>query len=186
MPNIELKGLYETASLKNTSSGLPPVHTWSPPFCGDMNLIIKANGEWFHEGGKIKRSAMVTMFSRILWFEAGDYFLVTPVEKVRIQVEDAPFLVTEWCSIETMQGRVIEFKTHTDDVLVLGVDCNLWMDFFKGEERPYISMRYGMKALVGRNVFYSLVESLERVETPEGTGMGLKSAGKSYLLMKDE
>ncbi|ETX10334.1 hypothetical protein MUS1_15575 [Marinomonas ushuaiensis DSM 15871] len=186
MSNVELKGLSEAASFQTAQASLPPVHTWSPPFCGDMDLVIKANGEWFHEGGKIKRSAMVAMFSRILWFEAGEYFLVTPVEKVRIQVEDAPFLVTEWRWIETEYGQAIEFKTHTDDVLILGVDCDLWMDFFKGEERPYISMRYGMKALVRRNAFYGLAESLERVETSKGTGMGVISAGKSYLLMEDE
>jgi len=181
MLNKELKGLSEVKT-----SGLPPVHTWSPPFCGDMNMVIKANGEWFHEGGKIDRPAMVTMFSRILWFEAGEYFLVTPVEKVRIKVEDAPFLVTGWQWIETQAGRAIEFITQTDDVLILGVDCDIWLGFFQKEERPYVSMRYGMKALVNRNVFYGVVECLEHVNTAEGSGMGVISAGKSYLLMKDE
>tara|TARA_R110001606_G_scaffold292980_2_gene440869 strand:+ start:40 stop:585 length:546 start_codon:yes stop_codon:yes gene_type:complete len=180
MSNIELEGLSEASS-----AGLPPVHKWKPPFCGDMDMVIKANGEWFHEGSKIKRSNMVTMFSRILWFENHEHFLVTPVEKVRIQVEDAPFLVTGWQWIETGCGRAIEFTTQTDDVLVLGVDCDIWMDFYKEEERPYISMRYGMKALVGRNVFYGIAEGLEQVETPKGDGMGLISAGKSYLLMQD-
>jgi len=180
MSKIDLKGLSATKS-----SSLPPVHTWSPPFCGDMNLVIKANGEWFHEGGKITRPAMVTMFSRILWFENDEHFLVTPVEKVRIHVEDAPFLVTGWQWIETECGRAIEFITQTDDVLLLGVDCDIWMDLYHEEERPYVSMRYGMKALVGRNVFYGIAESLEHVETPKGDGMGLISAGKSYLLMQD-
>jgi hypothetical protein len=180
MSNIELKGLPISKS-----SALPPVHTWTPPFCGDMNLVIKANGEWFHEGGKIKRSSMVTLFSRILWHEAGEYFLVTPVEKVRIQVEDAPFLVTAWQWIDTEKGRSIEFKTQTEDVLILGIDCDIWMASFSGEERPYVSMRYGMKALVGRNVFYGVAEYLERVDTSEGDGMGLISAGKSYLLLQD-
>ena len=180
MTNIQLKGFSEA-----TSADLPPVHEWRPPFCGDMDMLIKANGEWFHEGGKIKRSAMVTMFSRILWFEDGEHYLVTPVEKVRIKVEDAPFLVTGWQWIETKLGRAIEFVTQTDDVLVLGVDCDIWMDVFRKEERPYISMRYGMKALVGRNVFYGIAESLEQVETSEGLGMGIISAGKSYLLMQD-
>ena len=165
MSNIELKGLSEMPS-----SGLPPVHNWAPPFCGDMDMVIKSNGEWFHDGGKIKRPAMVTMFSRILWFENDEHFLVTPVEKVRIQVEDAPFLVANWQWIHTKHG----------------IDCDLWMGTFKNEERPYISMRYGMKALVGRNVFYGMAESLERVETSKGRGMGIISAGKSYLLMQDE
>jgi hypothetical protein len=181
MSNIDLKGLPSIGA-----SSLPPVHTWSPPFCGDMDLVIKANGEWFHEGGKIKRPAMVTMFSRILWFDAGEYFLVTPVEKVRIQVEDAPFLVTAWQWVETELGRTIEFKTQTEDVLLLGVDSDLWMATCLGEERPYVSMRYGMKALVGRNVFYGVVDSLEPVDTSEGVGMGIISAGKTYFLLQDE
>ncbi|MCB5160611.1 DUF1285 domain-containing protein [Marinomonas algarum] len=178
---MNLKGL---ADVKTAS--LPPVHKWSPPFCGDMDLVIKANGDWVHEGGKIKRPAMVTMFSRILWLEDNAYFLVTPVEKVRIQVEDAPFLVTEWQWIETEQGPAIEFTTLTNDVLVLGKDCDLWMEEFDSEERPYISMRYGMKALVGRNVFYGIAENIVPVETVQGKGVGLISAGKHYLLMQDE
>ncbi|MCW4629935.1 MULTISPECIES: DUF1285 domain-containing protein [Marinomonas] len=180
MSNIDLKGFSEV-----TSSGLPPVHTWTPPFCGDMDMVIKANGDWCHEGSKIKRSAMVTMFSRILWFENGEYFLMTPVEKVRIKVEDAPFHVNRWQWIETVHGRAIEFRTQTEDVLVLGVDCDIWMGFYHEEERPYISMRYGMKALVGRNVFYGLAEGLTEVETSQGRGVGVISAGKSYLLMQD-
>ncbi|MBR7889037.1 DUF1285 domain-containing protein [Marinomonas sp. A79] len=178
---MNLKGLSDVKT-----SALPPVHTWTPPFCGDMDLIIKANGDWIHEGGKIKRPAMVNMFSRILWREEDEYFLVTPVEKVRIQVEDAPFLVTGWQWIETDKGKAIEFSTHTNDVLVLGIDCDLWMAMFEDEERPYISMRYGMKALLGRNVFYGIADCIGQVKTPEGMGMGLISAGKSYLLMKDE
>ncbi|MBJ7538870.1 DUF1285 domain-containing protein [Marinomonas transparens] len=181
MPDIDLKILE-----KGGEQGLPPVHTWSPPFCGDMDMVIKANGDWVHQGGKMKRPAMVTMFSRILWLEEGEYFLMTPVEKVRIQVEDAPFLVTTWQWIETDKGRAIEFVTQTDDVRVLGVDCDIWLEPFAEEEHPYISMRYGMKALVGRHVFYALAENLVQVETLNGMGLGLISAGKSYLLMQDE
>jgi hypothetical protein len=181
MADIGLKGLKEVSA-----SSLPPVHLWKPDFCGDMDLVIKSNGDWIHEGGKINRPAMVKMFSRILWREEGEYFLVTPVEKVRIQVEDAPFLVTSWNWIDTEQGKAIEFTTQTQDVAVLGLDCDIWMSDFKNEERPYISMRYGMKALLGRNVFYAIAESLIHVETEKGTGMGIISAGKTYLLMQDE
>lgn len=168
---------------KQKGAGLPPVHKWHPPFCGDMDLIVKANGDWIHEGGKIKRPAMVTMFSHILWFEGGEHYLVTPVEKVRIQVEDAPFLVVKWRYIETEQGKAIEFTTLTDDVLVLGQDCDLWLEVSGQEEKPYISMRYGMKAMLHRNVFYQLAEELQTVVTEQGEGLGLVSAGKSYLLI---
>ena len=121
-----------------------------------------------------------------MWFEKGEYFLVTPVEKVRVQVEDAPFLVTKWRYIETDKGQAIEFTTLTDDVVVLGEDCELWLAGEEHAERPYISMRYGMKAMLHRNVFYQLVEALVEVSTPAGNGQGLMSAGKTYLLIPDE
>ncbi|GAA0828791.1 DUF1285 domain-containing protein [Marinomonas arenicola] len=171
---------------KDKKSGLPPVHTWHPEFCGDMDLVVKANGDWIHDGDKIKRPKMVTLFSHILWYENGEYFLVTPVEKVRIQVEDAPFLVTKWRYIDTDKGQAIEFTTLTDDVVVLGEDCELWLAGEEHAERPYISMRYGMKAMLHRNVFYQLVEELVAVSTPQGNGVGLMSAGQAYLLIPDE
>ncbi|BFM47871.1 DUF1285 domain-containing protein [Marinomonas sp. THO17] len=199
-----------------SNNDLPPVDTWKPDFCGDMDMLIKANGDWIHEGGKIHRSAMVKLFSRILWHEDNEYFLVTPVEKVRIRVEDAPFLVNRWRTVETPQGAAIEFTTTTDDVMVLGVDTDLFMAPFyqkeqhqeeqlggeqqeegqqgegqqgegqQGEERPYIDMRYGMKALIARNVFYALAEQLQPVATQAGSGQGIISAGKSYLLLKED
>lgn len=171
---------------QDKTSGLPPVHQWTPDFCGDMALLIKANGDWVHEGDKIKRPKMVTMFSRILWYENAEYFLVTPVEKVRVQVEDAPFLVTKWRYIETEKGQAIEFTTLTDDVVVLGESCDLWLSGENQHERPYISMRYGMKAMLHRNVFYQLAETLQSVSTEQGSGMGLVSANKAYLLIPDE
>lgn len=178
MPNIDIKQLSNSASAE-----LPPVHTWQPDFCGDMDMLIKSNGDWLHEGRKITRPAMVKMFSRILWREQGEHFLVTPVEKVRIQVEDAPFLVTAWQWQDSAQGPVIAFTCLTEEVLLLGIDCDMWMADHDGEERPYISMRYGMKALIGRSVFYDLANELQPVHCPEGEGMGLVSAGKAYLLM---
>lgn len=141
------------------NENLPPVHLWKPEFCGDMDMLIKANGQWLHEGGLIKRPAMVKMFSRILWQEGGEYFLVTPAEKVRIQVEDAPFLITHMKIITNEDGVTLVFVTSVGDQLVLGQDeITLWMDGFQGEVRPYMSVRYGMKALIHRNIFYDLVE----------------------------
>lgn len=136
--------------------GIPPVHLWTPDFCGDIDIVIKANGDWIHQGEKIPRLAMVKMFSRILWFENEEHFLVTPVEKVRINVEDAPFLITKYEYIKQTDGlSYIVFFTHTDDRIVLGQgDCNLWLE----QGKPYVSMRYGMKALLHRSVYYALVE----------------------------
>ena len=144
---------------------LPPVHLWKPEFCGDMDMLIKANGQWVHDGGLIKRPAMVKMFSRILWQENNEHFLVTPVEKVRIQVEDAPFLVTQMKVVNKESESYLEFLTSVGDVLVLGKeDISLWMEDYQGEAHPYISVRYGMKALIHRNIFYELVELGEEIE----------------------
>ncbi|GAB3482200.1 DUF1285 domain-containing protein [Marinomonas epiphytica] len=182
MQNIDLTALPSDKSL-----ALPPVHTWKPPFCGDMDLTIKANGDWIHQGEKIERQSMVTMFSRILWHEEGEYFLVTPVEKVRIQVEDAPFLMTHFEWRDSDQGPILVFFSGTEDVKQLGVDCDIWMAEQDGQEKPYISMRYGMKALLNRPVFYALAELLVPVQGASGNkGMGLVSNGKSYILLVEE
>lgn len=139
---------------------LPPVHLWKPDFCGDMDMLIKANGEWFHEGKLLTRPAMVKMFSRILWYEKGEYFLVSPVEKVRIKVEDAPFLVTQYATKLDPDGLYyIEFLTLTGDKLTLGKNADsLWIENINDQPRPYVSARYDMKALISRQVYYDLIE----------------------------
>ena len=153
--------MLDLSSLPSESEQkIPPVHLWKPDFCGDIDMLIKANGEWIHEGKPIGRPAMVRMFSRILWYEAGKYFLVTPVEKVGIKVEDAPFLVNTY---ETKIGDdglcYFEFITSTEDRLTLGGNSQrLWVENSSVQPRPYISARYGMKALLSRSVYYDLVE----------------------------
>ena len=105
---------------------IPPLEKWHPEREGEMDMVIKANGEWWHEGGKISRQSLVDLFATVLWREGTDenpsYFLKTPVEKIRIQVEDVPFLITEVNLIEQNQqtaSTVIEFITSTGDVVPL-------------------------------------------------------------------
>ena len=169
------------------NDNLPPVHLWKPESCGDMDLIIKANGQWLHEGNPIKRPAMVKMFSRILWQEAGEHFLVTPVEKVRIQVEDAPFLIAHMKVIDNDEGKSLAFVTSVGDQLMLGEEeTTLWMADFKGEAHPYVSVRYGMKALIHRNIFYDLVELGEEVEIEGELHICVMSKGQYFSLGKLE
>lgn len=176
MARINLEPIAQT-------EGYPPVETWHPPFCGDMDLVIKANGDWVHEGGVIQREKMVTLFSRILWREADEYFLVTPGEKVRIKVEDVPFQIVRYEKILDDHGRQTwRFFTKTNDVLVLGVDSELDLFERHGEMLPYLSVRHGMWASIHRNVFYQLVEEADMVESQEDTQVLLNSAGKSYCL----
>lgn len=140
-----------------TNDAIPPVHLWQPNFCGDMDIVIKANGMWLHNGDEIKRPSLVKLFSRILWREADDYFLVTPVEKVRIQVEDAPFLVTQNEVIEENGLKTIRLLTTTGETIVLGKDSDLILELTPDGERPYVDVRYGMRAMLHRNVYYDLV-----------------------------
>src|SRR6201997_7088 len=95
--------------------GLPPVHLWDPPFCGDLDMRIANDGTWFYMGTPIGRPALVRLFSTILKYEDGKYFLVTPVEKVGIRVDDAPFMAVEMVREHDDQGRRLRFRTNVDD-----------------------------------------------------------------------
>ncbi|TDO98892.1 DUF1285 domain-containing protein [Marinomonas balearica] len=164
--------------------GYPPVHQWKPEFCGDMDLLIQRNGEWIHEGSAIKREKMVTLFSRVLWCEDSQYFLVTPHEKVRIQVEDVPFLVTQCeCKVDDNGRTFFAMQTTTKDQLQLGIDTELELHDWQGELLPYITMRYGMKASLHRNVFYDLANNYaeEQIEGDE-VSWWIESAGKRYCI----
>lgn len=176
-----LQGLTELPSGK-----IPMLEQWHPPFCGDIDIQIKANGDWVHEGCVIKRIGLIRLFSQVLWTEGNEVFLKTPAEKVRIQVEDAHFLVTDWQWVTTPKGAAVQFTTLTGESPTLGIDCDLWLADFHGEQRPYISMRFGMKALLQRSTFYSLANELIAIKTAQGQGMGLYSAGQHYLLLPDE
>lgn len=163
--------------------GYPPVHKWHPEFCGDMDMVIKSNGDWIHEGGLIKREKMVTLFSRILWREGDEHFLVTPSEKVRIQVEDAPFLIIRYEQILDEHGQQIwRFYTKTNDVLTLGVDCDIELFEHQGEQLPYASVRHGMWSSFHRNVYYQLIEQAALVKDGDTMKVQLVSAGKTYTI----
>jgi hypothetical protein len=151
--------------------------------CGDMDLLIKANGEWWHEGSLIRRESMVKMFSRILWYEAESYFLVTPAEKVRIKVEDVPFQINR-CEIEsTTEHTIIRLFTSVGDEIVLGQAHTEWlMRDYQHQIRPYVSVRYGMWALIQRHVFYHLVEHARPKIVNGQEHLVISSLGKDFSL----
>lgn len=166
---------------------IPPLEKWHPERQGEMDMVIKANGEWWHEGGKISRQSLVDLFATVLWREGTDqdpvYYLKTPVEKIRIQVEDAPFLITEVNLIEEKQhtdAPLIEFITSTGDVVPLDDEHPLVMREYQGEQRPYIEVRFGMKGLISRNVLMHLIKLGELTEQDGKTSLTLHSAGKAY------
>ncbi|WP_432472712.1 DUF1285 domain-containing protein [Amphritea sp. HPY] len=179
-PKLDLAGIQAQVPEQGAQRKLPPVHLWNPDFCGDLDMQITRDGRWIHEGGEIKRPAMVTMFSTILWREGENYFLVTPVEKVGIQVEGVPFFFTGLDLREGEQGRELVFTSNTDDVIVAGPDHPLRVetDVNSGEPSPYLMVRYGMEGRLSRNVFYQLVDLAEERDGQ----LIVSSAGSTFQL----
>lgn len=162
-PNAE--GLLASINAAKTR-GLPPVHLWNPPFCGDLDMRIARDGTWFYEGTPIGRPALVKLFSSILKREGENYFLVTPVEKVGLTVEDAPFVAVDFEVEGAGSAQVLTFRTHVDDVAVAGADhpIRVVRESKTGEPSPYILVRNDLEALIDRKSFYRLVDLGEHHE----------------------
>src|SRR5579864_2277331 len=160
--------------------GLPPVHLWHPEHCGTIDIVIKKNGLWFHEGTPIGREALVRLFSTVLRKDPDGYVLVTPVEKLAITVEDAPFIAVR----VDRQGEVLRFLTNVGDVVEAGPDnpIRVEADPDSGEPRPYVHVRRGLEALIARPVFYELAEMAQRRDTPDGPRMAVASNGAWFAI----
>ena len=150
---------------------LPPVETWNPTHCGDSELRIARDGTWFHQGSPIGRPAMVRLFSTILRREPdGGFVLVTPAEKLDIEVEDAPFLAVEVRSEGEGEQRSLAFRLNTGDLVVAGPEHRLR---FEAGPHPYVEVRRGLDALVARPVYYELAEiALAEGAEPPGVWSG--------------
>jgi hypothetical protein len=159
--------------------GLPPVHLWNPAHCGEIDIVIKKNGLWFHEGTPIGREALVRLFSTVLRLDPDGFHLVTPVEKMKITVEVAPFVAVRVDREGAASSPVLKFLTNVGDVVEAGPDnaIRVEMDPATGEPRPYLHVRRGLEALIARPVFYELVELAEERETPQGPTLGVASKG---------
>lgn len=140
-------------------NGLPPVHLWDPPFLGDMDMRIARDGNWIHEGGRINRPALVRLFSTILKREGDSYYLVTPVEKFGITVEDAPFVAVDVEAEGTGKEQRIRFVTNVGDHVVADAENPIRVERDEnGEPSPYVHVRAGLEALIDRKSFYRLME----------------------------
>lgn len=166
--------------------GLPPVERWNPPFCGDIDMEIRADGTWFYMGTPIGRQPLVRLFSTVLRKdEDGKTYLVTPVEKLGIRITDAPFVAVEMNVTERDGVPVITFRTNVGDVVEAGPDHALRF-VVHGENRelkPYLHVRGRLEALVSRAVMYDLVGLGETVEI-DGTAMfAIRSGGVTFAIM---
>ncbi|WP_202862802.1 DUF1285 domain-containing protein [Microbulbifer sp. A4B17] len=163
--------------------GHPPVDRWNPDLCGDMDMVIKSDGRWIHEGTEIRRQPLVKLFASILKREGDEYFLVTPAEKLRITVEDAPFVVTQVARNSGDALQQLLFTTNVGDVVELK-DSSQWRlrDFGAPPQPvPYLEVRGGLQARISRDVFYQLVEwALE--ENGHKEKLFVHSDGKEFLL----
>lgn len=173
---MELSG-HSLAELERLAADrrLPPVERWDPPHCGHSRMRIARDGVWYHEGRPIRRPAMVRLFASILRREPdGGYVLVTPVEKLAIDVEDAPFVAVELNSEGEGRGRGLAFRLNTDEAVIAGPEHPLRLD----SGRPYLGVRRGLEALVARPVFYELAE----IALTEGGGVW---SGGAYFPLGD-
>lgn len=159
--------------------GLPPVHLWNPAHSGEIDIVIKRDGRWFHEGAVIGREAMVRLFSTILRRDPDGYWLVTPVEKLQITVEDAPFIAVH----VDREGNHLKFLTNVGDVVTADAEHAIRVAVREdGEPRPYLQVRRGLEALISRAVFYELVEMADERDTPDGPRLGIESGGVWFAL----
>ncbi len=165
--------------------GLPPVHLWTPAHSGEIDIVITADGRWIHEGATINRAALVRLFSTVLRKDPDGYWLVTPVEKMKITVEDAPFIATGLDVATGSDGSpVLAFATNVGDVVEAGPDNALRVEIDPAtqEPRPYLHVRRGLEALISRPVFYQLVEMAQE---RDGV-LGVESAGTWFPLGRSE
>jgi hypothetical protein len=168
--------------------GAPPVHLWNPPFCGDLDMRIAADGTWFYLKTPIGRASLVKLFASVLKREGDKYFLVTPVEKCGIVVDDAPFLAVELGVKKEEEGQVLHFRTNVDDWVACGREHALRFEpqSDTGGLKPYLHVRRGLWARVTRALFYDLVELGEQREAGGERMFGVVSAGEFFAMARAE
>ena len=186
---VNLKGIETIYSFsKSNKKSLPPIEKWNPPFCGDIDMTISKSGKWYYMGSEIKRPAMVKLFSGILRLESDNsYYLVTPVEKVRIQVEDAPFVAVAITKEQSEGMKKVTFRTNLNDEIVLSKENPLSIEIKKNDEpSPYITVRNNLRALISRSVFYELVDLAETIPIDGVPYLAIKSQGEIFKIHKVE
>ena len=157
LPDLAALSLAEIAKLAQQQR-LPPVEKWNPAHCGDSEMRIARDGTWFHQGSPIGRAEMVRLFSTILRREPdGGYVLVTPVEKLDIEVDDAPFVAVELKVTGEGEATTLTFRLNTGEIVSAGPDRPLRFDARNDGPHPYLHVRGGLTALVARPVYYELV-----------------------------
>ena len=186
-PNTGLEGLTNAARAAG-KKGPPPVHLWNPPYCGEIDMRIATDGTWFYQKTPIGRIALVKLFASVLKHEDDRHFLVTPVEKVAIAVDDAPFLAVEMEVAGHAADQRLTFRTNVDDVVECSADHALRFEPEAGTGglKPYLHVRRGLWAKVARPVFYDLVELGEERDVEGRAMFGIASRGAFFPMAPAE
>ncbi|MGB0847449.1 MAG: DUF1285 domain-containing protein [Thiolinea sp.] len=171
-------------------TGHPPVDRWNPEYEGEIDIVIRTDGTWLHEGTVFQRDSLVRLFASVLWFEDGIHYLKTPAEKMRIVVEEVAFFIPllEVVAEGTPQQQLIFTSTYGDRVVADAEHAiEVEEDPETGEPRPYLNMRYGMRGKLSRNVFYQLAELAElQTQGEQGDSVAqylmVRSSGKQFVL----
>lgn len=174
-----------TAAKAAGKKGLPPVHLWDPEFCGDLDMRIARGGTWWYLGTPMGRKELVKLFSSILRKDGDDYFLVTPVEKVGITVDDAPFVAVDFEVTGEGRSQVLTFETHVEDFASAGPEhpIRVVRDPDTGEPSPYVLIRDNLEALIDRKSFYRLVEIGSHEERDSESWFGVWSGGQFFPII---
>ncbi|BCX75643.1 MULTISPECIES: DUF1285 domain-containing protein [Acinetobacter] len=185
-PDSDNKNLMSIAQyLKGVQAGhkrsIPPLEQWQPKHCGKMDLKVKANGEWWHEGQLIKRQALLDLFTKVLWKEQGKFYLKTPVEQIEIEVEDEPLLVNQVDQVEIDGQTYLQVTTTNQDICLVDKEHAIFMREYQGELRPYVHIRFGINALIQRNAFFHLIEYGSLLENEQGDTILSLQSGDLHL-----
>jgi len=158
------------------AQSMPPVHLWKPEHVGEIDIRIDSNGFWFHEGDPIEREKLARLFASILWYEDGQHYLVTPVEKLAINVEDTPFVIHQMEYVDDAWVVV----TNTHESIIIGQDNPVELRQYDGQWVPYVNVRYDLWARVNRSLFFQWVELALDQQESENAELRLSSNGYSF------
>lgn len=167
-----------TALSKQLSEPSKPFDSWQPAQCGELPIMINEQGQWFYDGSEITRPAMVKLFASVVCKEGEQFYLKTPIEKIAIEVQDAPFVIVSWHIENTAQGQVMCCVDNLARQWLISAEQPLYIKNYKNAAVPYLQLPYGCSARVSRSVFYQWAEIADADER----GYFIKSAGGKFYL----
>ena len=157
MSGPQLPQRFLDVAIGHSARAMPPVHLWNPAYCGEIDMRIARDGRWFYAGSPILRLPLVKLFASILRHDGDRHVLVTPVERVGIIVEDAPFLAVDMDSVDTPDGASLAFRTNLDDLVIVGAEHPLRFSLDgSGGLKPYVRIRGDLWARLTRALAYDL------------------------------